>query len=345
LSFPDRTPEIDPRTNNRRAAGTTFGCSCLVVSPDVNTESLRAFVLIAEEGQFQDAASELGITQQAVSKRVAALERFLGVGLFTRGRRGAELTVDGQAFLPHAKAVLLAAQEAIESVQPARRALRVDVLGRRLASADLVLDFHRSHPDMEIDVLGLTGAESAIDALLNGSVDAAFCCLRDTEALPRAISHMRVYDEPLDLLVGPGHPLASSRGVRLSDLTNHRVWVPGIVSGSEWGSYYKAMSETFNLQIDATGPNFGIEHLLDSITDSSTLSTFVGARTRIAWPTRHELKRIPVHHPTPAYPWSLAWRTGNHHPGLKALHDHLSAIQPPAATSQMWTPPWNVAAG
>jgi DNA-binding transcriptional LysR family regulator len=45
----------------------------------------------------QQAADDLSITQQAVSKRVAALEKDLGVRLFTRTARGARLTVDGQA--------------------------------------------------------------------------------------------------------------------------------------------------------------------------------------------------------------------------------------------------------
>lgn len=119
----------------------------------MNIEAVRAFVLVAEHGRFQDAAAELRVTQQAVSKRIAALEQLLGVPLFTRGRRGAELTVDGQAFLPYAKAVLLAVRGAIESVQPRTRALRVDVLGRSLASADLMLDFHERHPDVELDML------------------------------------------------------------------------------------------------------------------------------------------------------------------------------------------------
>jgi DNA-binding transcriptional LysR family regulator len=59
-------------------------------------------------------------------------------------------------------------------------------------------------------VLPLGGAQPAFDALLDGSIDAAFCCIRDASALPRAIAHMRVYDEPLDLLVGPRHALAAS---------------------------------------------------------------------------------------------------------------------------------------
>ena len=79
-------------------------------------------------GQFSDAAADLSITQQAVSKRIAALEKDLGVRLFTRTPRGAELTIDGQTFLPHARDLLQAAERAAASVRPGRRALRVDVI-------------------------------------------------------------------------------------------------------------------------------------------------------------------------------------------------------------------------
>lgn len=64
----------------------------------MDTEAVRSFVRAAELGQLQHAANELGVTQQAVSKRIATLERELEVRLFTRTARGVELTLDGQAY-------------------------------------------------------------------------------------------------------------------------------------------------------------------------------------------------------------------------------------------------------
>jgi DNA-binding transcriptional LysR family regulator len=99
----------------------------------MDLDAVRTFVTAADLGQFQSAADDLEVTQQAVSKRIAVLEKELGVRLFTRTARGAQLTVDGQAFLPHARALLAAAESAIASVRPGQRALRVDVPGRRSA--------------------------------------------------------------------------------------------------------------------------------------------------------------------------------------------------------------------
>ena len=47
----------------------------------MNIEAVRAFVAVAEEGQFQLAADRLDVSQQAVSKRIAALEAELGIAL------------------------------------------------------------------------------------------------------------------------------------------------------------------------------------------------------------------------------------------------------------------------
>ena len=95
----------------------------------MDLDAVRTFVAAAAAGQFAEAADDLSITQQAVSKRIAALEKDLGVRLFTRTARGARLTTDGQAFLPHARDLLQAEERAAASVRPGRRALRVDVIG------------------------------------------------------------------------------------------------------------------------------------------------------------------------------------------------------------------------
>jgi DNA-binding transcriptional LysR family regulator len=121
----------------------------------VELDVVRTFVAVVEEGQFQQAAARLSLTQQAVSKRVAALERELGVRLLERTPRGAHPTVDGQAFLPHARALLDAEARATASVRPRQRALRIDMLSGRSAPAALLRAFHAAHPDVAITVAGM----------------------------------------------------------------------------------------------------------------------------------------------------------------------------------------------
>ncbi|NUR03036.1 MAG: LysR family transcriptional regulator, partial [Streptomyces sp.] len=254
----------------------------------MDIDAVRTFVAVADAGQFREAALGLDVTQQAVSKRVAALEKDLGARLFTRTARGAQLTVDGQVFLPHARELLRAEERAAASVRPGRRALRVDVIGRRLAPADLVRDFHRAHPDSALDVVTLFDADAAISAVRSGTIDASFRALTvPARQLPEGIEAARVHDEPLELLTGPRHALASARAVTPAQLSGHRIWMPGNVAGTEWAAYYDDLAAAFGFTIEVTGPDFGTEPLLDTIADSSLLATFVGVQTRMVWPADH----------------------------------------------------------
>ncbi len=308
---------------------------------DVDLKAVRTFVAVADSGQFQEAAAVLAVTQQAVSKRVAALERELGVRLFARTPRGAELTIDGQAFLPHARELLLAEERAAASVRPGRRVLRVDVIGQRLAPAALLRGFHLAHPGIDLDVVTLFDADAAVAALRSGTIDATFRAVTmPGRQLPEGVEAVRVLDEPLQLLTGPGHALAAARSVTPAQLAGHRIWMPGIVHGTEWAAYYEALAAEFGLAIDSIGPNFGIEALLDAVADSSALATFVGEQTRLVWPAGHDLRRITVRDPTPVYPHSLLWESANAHPALAALRSHLAAARPARADARTWTPPW-----
>ncbi|MFJ6698343.1 LysR family transcriptional regulator [Streptomyces sp. NPDC091272] len=301
--------------------------------------AVRTFVAAVDAGQFQEAAVDLSITPQAVSKRVAVLEKDLGVQLFSRTARGARLTIDGQAFLPYARALLQAEERAAASVRPGRRALRVDVIGRRLSVAGLLREFHQAHPGTDLDVVTLFDFDTAVAAVRSGTIDATFRTVElPGRRLPDGLDAAPVYDEPLQLFTGPAHEFATAASVAPAQLAGRRIWMPGNTPGTEWAAYYDELAAAFGLTIDAIGPNFGIEHLLDTIADSATLATFVSERTPLVWPVGHDLRRIPLHGPTPVYPHSLIWRTDNPHPALAALRDHLAAVYQSRPADGVWTP-------
>lgn len=307
----------------------------------MDLDTVRTFVAAADAGQFQDAAAELAVTQQAVSKRIAALERTLGVRLFTRTPRGARLTIDGQAFLPHARELLRVAERAVASVRTGRRPLRVDVISSRGAASGLMRGFHRAHSEIDLDVLMLFDIEMAVAAIRSGSIDASFRAVAvPGRPLPEDIESVRVVDEPLELLTGPAHALAGARSVTMAQLVGHRIWMPGIVPGTEWGAYYDDLVAEFGLTIEATGPNFGSDVLLDTIADTPALATFMGGQTRLVWPAGYGLRRIPVTDPTPVYPHSLLWHRDNPHPALATLRAHLAATATGHDAAGTWRPDW-----
>lgn len=66
-------------------------------------EWIRAFEAAARCGSFTAAAVETGLTQSAISQRIGHLEMRLGTTLFYRRARSIELTVEGEAWLPHVR--------------------------------------------------------------------------------------------------------------------------------------------------------------------------------------------------------------------------------------------------
>ncbi|MEV0259063.1 LysR family transcriptional regulator [Streptomyces sp. NPDC050732] len=305
----------------------------------MDTEALRTFVRAAELGRLQRAADELGVTQQAVSKRIAALERELGVRLFARTARGVEPTLDGQAFLPHARSIVAGVERAVAAVRPGSRALRVDVLGLRSAQAVVLHEYWRSRPGTDLDVVTLrtTDPRAAAVAVGAGDIDASFRTVTDPAALPPGVRMIHAFDSPLELLVGPRHPLAA-RSLTPRQLRGHRIWVPGIAPGSEWADFYDELVTEFDLRVDAAGPHFGDDVLLDTLADSADVATLVGARDRYTWPPTHDLRRIPITNPTLAYPLSLLLPTTTPHPGLHPLLTHLETL--PALPEPTWHPSW-----
>ncbi|MFS4580778.1 LysR family transcriptional regulator [Phaeobacter sp. C3_T13_0] len=79
-------------------------------------EWIRAFEAAARCGSFTAAAVEIGITQSAISQRIAQLEKRLGAVLFHRHPRAITLTVEGEAWLPHIQSALDTMRDSSEAL-------------------------------------------------------------------------------------------------------------------------------------------------------------------------------------------------------------------------------------
>jgi DNA-binding transcriptional LysR family regulator len=124
----------------------------------VNVELLRTFLSVVELGSISAAAVRGGAQVSTVSRRVAELEREVGVELLVRGGRGTRLTSAGDAFAERARYVLLELEHAVAiargeaSVGPAH--LRVSVpteLALRLLP-EAVAETSRRFPDVTFHV-------------------------------------------------------------------------------------------------------------------------------------------------------------------------------------------------
>ena len=194
----------------------------------LNLRQVEAFVAAAERGSMTAAAERLGVSQSAVSRAVAALERSLGTTLFLRHRgRGLTPTAAGRDLLLPARNLMADADAMLA---------RADVIGRGLSGrltvgcfgtgAPLVLPalmetFERRHPGMTLDFV--EGATDVLEAaLLEGRCELAL--MYDVGL------HVELVKEPLYstvpyALFSPAHPLARRASVTLAELAGHEFVV------------------------------------------------------------------------------------------------------------------------
>jgi LysR family transcriptional regulator, glycine cleavage system transcriptional activator len=116
--------------------------------------ALTAFEAAARLGSFRAAASELGITRSAVSHQVKLLEDRMGLTLFRRDARRAELTTVGQSYYPTIK-------EAFDQIEAHTKAVRPSAVDNELTIQVYVTvalkwliprlhDFERRFPDTKV---------------------------------------------------------------------------------------------------------------------------------------------------------------------------------------------------
>lgn len=186
----------------------------------MNLRHLAVFHAVAQCGSISAAASKLFVSQPAVSRELAELERRLGLTLFDRLPRGVRLTEAGVLLFDYARRIFAleqAAQSALEEL--------ADLRGGRLAigaSSTLgmyvlpsrVAEFHREHPGLKLS-LEVGNTSSIEQHLLEHRIALGF-----VEGPVKAggfETHLFMQDE-IVAVVAAGHPLASRSDIRPEEL-------------------------------------------------------------------------------------------------------------------------------
>lgn len=185
---------------------------------------LRSFVVMADEMHVGRAAKRLHLAQPTLSRQLAALERDLGLPLFSRVRRRLRLTTTGEVFLGRVREIL---RQTDEAAQEARRADRGELGTLRLgyvqsaiyeAVPRLVERFRTACPDVRVEVQAMTTLRQ-IDGLRSNELDAGL--LRPQQPSDDLLGGLttRVLTRGTWQAVLPAaHPLAGSPHVALAAL-------------------------------------------------------------------------------------------------------------------------------
>lgn len=279
---------------------------------DVELRQLRCLVAIVEEGTFTDAAIALGVSQAAVSRTLASLERELGVRLLRRTSRQVAPTAAGQRVVGHARRVLAETDELVRAASSGPAQLRVgyawSALGRHTASFQR--RWAEAHPGIDLQLVRIN---SATAGLAEGSCDLA--------VIRRPLEERRFDTAIVGLerrmcALAADDPLARRRAVRLGDLAGRTLLVDprtGTTTLELWPPDARpATAETHDIddwltQI-ATGTSVGV-------TAESTAHQY--PRPGVVYRPVRDAEPIAVR---------LAWWRDDAHPATQAVVEAVAAL-------------------
>ncbi|MFB9506783.1 LysR family transcriptional regulator [Streptomyces aurantiacus] len=188
---------------------------------DVEVRQLRCLVAIVDEGGFTDAALALGVSQAAVSRTLASLERALGVRLLRRTSREVAPTAAGLRVVAHARRVLAEVEGLVREVASGRASLRIGYAWSALGRHTLAFQrgWAKTRPETELE---LVRANSATAGLAEGMCELGIVRRPLDE---RRFESVIVGLERRLCALASDDPLARRRSVRLADLTGRTLLV------------------------------------------------------------------------------------------------------------------------
>ncbi len=229
----------------------------------IRLRHLQCFLAVAQFGTLRRAAQAMAITQPAVTKTLNELEALLARPLFARGRHGATLTPDGEAFMRHASDSVHAIGAAVDSVlrEPDAAPLRIGVLPTVAAALlpGVLQAFAARWPLVGVRV-GTGRNSELIEQLRARELDAVIGRLSDPERMA-GLSFEPLYAEPMVIALRPGHALAprtaKAAAPALAQIGSHPLVLP--LSGT----LIRQVADNF-LRRHGVSPQAGLVETLDT---------------------------------------------------------------------------------
>lgn len=193
----------------------------------LNLERLRTLDALARHGSVSAAAEGLHVTTSAVSQQLSKLEREVGQQLLAKNGRGVRLTDAGRLLADHAARIL----SQVELAQADIEAQRDQVVGEVRVAAfptaarglfpGMLSALRSGHPDLRVRTHEVE-PEGGISGVIRGDYDLAVVLDWSNKRLPvpGGLAQARLLDDPPDIAMPVGHPLADRAEVDLEDFAD-----------------------------------------------------------------------------------------------------------------------------
>ncbi len=199
----------------------------------VTLRQMKVFESVARNLSYTRAASELFLSQPAVSMQVRQLERQLGVPLFERLGKRIHLTEAGREVYQYSRSIAQQLEE-METFLADLKGLSSGKLRISVASTanyfvpNLLASFHQLHPGVTVS-LDVTNRESLLRQLSDNTVDLV---IMGQPPAGLDVAAQAFMENPLIVVAQPGHPLAREKKIPLVRLQEETFLVREPGSGT-----------------------------------------------------------------------------------------------------------------
>lgn len=205
----------------------------------VSASQLRALIAVWETGSFSLAARSVGISQPSVHRAARDLEKLAGVAFFSNSSRGIELTQAAETFARGIKLAAAELQQGYDEITLSRGqdSTRISVGSMPLSRTSLLPHaIHQLTQDNSgVQVHTVEGPYlELLKSLRYGELDFLIGALRDPAPTEDVVQEV-LFDDPLAIVVGPGHPLLGQPDPTLDDALQYPWIAPPKTTPS--GSY------------------------------------------------------------------------------------------------------------
>ncbi|CAG2138094.1 LysR substrate-binding domain-containing protein [Cupriavidus plantarum] len=246
---------------------------------NIKLRHLQLLVALDEFRHLGRTAEFLSVSQPAISKVLAEVEKMLGMTLFTRSTRGTEPTPAGESLVRFARSVLAqydVTRDEIEAVASgAAGRVRVGSMGAALPVllANAVARVKQRSPRATV-LIEEGDLTHLLPRLRLSELDVVVGRLEPAYAAPDLVTEA-LYDEPMVAIVAAGHPLSRKRRVDWGDLSRHPLVLP-----PPWAS--------LRVKIEQAFVRHGQDLPADLIESSSyfAVTTFVAQRQAVGFVAR-----------------------------------------------------------
>lgn len=291
---------------------------------------VRAFLAVAEELHFGRAAQRLHMAQPPLSRTIKQLERSLGSPLFERTTRTVRLTLQGEALLGPARAIVDAFEEAERAVAHAGAGetgkVRIGFAGPSSHEpvSDLARAIRGEYPGIELELTSFVYGSDTVGQLMSHELDMAVVRFADKPS--PGIDARVVQRERFVIVVPEGHWLGGRNGITMEELADE----PWVLLGAATGSVVRDA-----LFQRAHRAGF-MPRVVQQATDSWTIMALVKAGVGITLSIdsaftsldSRGLQIIPLEGERPYTYASLAWRSDDRSPALQRVIEMSGRVFP-----------------